>query len=171
MFFWTRRNKYIFHPNIKIGKNVRIGKSVGIEILYGGKVIIGNNTEILDGCKIWTYGGEISIGDDCSINPHTLIYGNGGCTIGDNVLIAANSMIVPANHKFSSKNQLIRQQGMSEKGILIEDDVWIAHSCTILDGVKIGEGAVIAANSVVNKNIQEYTINAGTPARLIKKRS
>ena len=60
---------------------------------------------------------------------------------------------------------------MSEKGIKIGNDVWIAHSCTILDGVTIESGAVIAANSVVNKNIIRDSINAGAPSILIKKRS
>lgn len=166
--FRYRRFKYYFHPSITIGRNVNIGRNVSIEILYGGKISIGANTEILDGCRIWTYGGEIKIGEHCSINPYTIVYGHGNTKIGDNVLIAGHNMIVPSNHIFSDKTKLIREQGLSEQGITIDDNVWIAHGCTILDNVHIQRGAVIAAGSVVNKSIDAYTVNAGVPVRKIK---
>jgi len=79
-------------------------------------------------------------------------------------------MIVPANHIYSNPKMLIRKQGMSEKGIIIENDVWISHGCTIIDGVKIGEGAVIGAGSVVNNSVPAYTVFAGIPAKKIKSR-
>ena len=59
---------------------------------------------------------------------------------------------------------------ISSKGIIIEDDVWIAANATILDGVKIGKGAIIAAGAVVCKDIPAYTIAGGVPAKVIKQR-
>ncbi|MPM10363.1 2,3,4,5-tetrahydropyridine-2,6-dicarboxylate N-acetyltransferase [bioreactor metagenome] len=168
--FFFRRLRYKFHPDIHIGRNVEIGRNVKIEILFGGEINIGNNTEILDGCRIWSYGGNIKIGNNCSINPYTVIYGNGGATIGNDVLIAAHSMIVPANHIYSNPETPIRKQGMSEKGIIIENDVWISHGCTIIDGVCIGMGSIIGAGSVVNRNVPANTVFAGIPAQQIKKR-
>lgn len=167
--FEYRRLRYYFHPNVHLGKKVLLGKNVRLDILFGGKITIGDNTEILDGCRIWTYGGEISIGNNCSINPYTIIYGHGGTKIGNDVLIAGHNMIVPSNHIFNDTNKLIREQGLTELGIVIEDNVWIAHGCTILDNVTIESGAVIAAGSVVNKSINRNTVNAGAPAREIKK--
>lgn len=169
--FVYRRVKYLFHPKIHIGKNVKIWRNVKIEILYGGEIWIGDNTEILDGVLIWTYGKEIRIGNNCSVNPYTLIYGHGSTKIGDDVLIAAHSMIVPSNHIFSDERKLIRNQGLSEKGIVIENDVWIAHGCSILDGVTVSEGTVIGAGSVLNQSTKAYGIYVGSPAKLITRRN
>lgn len=158
---------YYFHPDIKIGKNVFIGRNVKIACEWGGKIIIGDNTKILDGVILCTYGNDILIGEKCTINPYTIIYGQGVTQIGNNVLIAAHNMIVSQNHKFD-RNSFIRDSGSSEQGILIDDNVWIAHGCSILDGVKISKGSVIAAGSVLNKSTDEYSVWAGVPAKKIK---
>ncbi|HMO34365.1 MAG TPA: DapH/DapD/GlmU-related protein [Lacibacter sp.] len=154
-----------------IGENNTIGRSVEFDTTLGGDIIIGDNNEILTGCLIMTYGGTVRIGSQCSINPYTIVYGHGaGTVIGNNVLIAGHCMIIPANHVISRTDIPIRQQGVSSKGIIIEDDVWIGSGCRILDGVTIGRGAVVAAGSVVNKSVEPYSIVAGVPAKLIKKR-
>ena len=118
--FTMRRLKYKSHPSITIGKNFKIGMNVRIEILFGGKITIGDNTEILDGCRLWTYGGEINIGNNCSINPYAVIYGNGGCNIGNDVLIAAHSMIVPANHIFDDLIKLLESKECLKKELKLE---------------------------------------------------
>ena len=117
-----------------------------------------------------TYGGNITIGDFCSINPYTILYGHGNLSIGNNVLIAAHCVIIPANHIFSDLDSPINSQGLTTKGIIIEDDVWIGAGCRILDGVTVGKGSIIAAGAVVNKDVEPYTIVGGVPAKIIKKR-
>ncbi|MCB9079909.1 MAG: acyltransferase [Anaerolineaceae bacterium] len=117
-----------------------------------------------------TYKGEIEIGDNCSINPFCVIYGHGGVKIGNDVLIATHTVIIPSNHNFSSLDRPIRLQGNTSKGIIIEDDVWIGAGCKILDGVIIGKSSIVAAGSVVNKSIEPYSIVGGVPAKLIRKR-
>ena len=116
------------------------------------------------------WGGAILIGDNCSVNPNSVLYGAGGLTIGNGVRIAASSTIVPANHIFSDSNRFIYKQGLDKKGINIEDDVWIASGVRVLDGVTIRKGCVIGANSVVTKSTEEYGIYVGVPAKLIKHR-
>lgn len=155
---------------IKLGNNVFISNDAKIEIRYGGKISIGNNNHIFDGVLILSYGGEIVIGNNCNINPYTIVYGHGNTKIGDNVLIAGHCMIIPNNHNYKNPNLTIMEQGNTSKGIIIEDDVWIAHGCSILDGVIIGKGSIIAAGSVVNKSVPPYSIYGGVPAKLIKKR-
>jgi len=71
------------------------------------------------------------------------------------------------NHNFRDSTRLIREQGVTYKGIVIEDDVWIGSKATIVDGVTIGQGAVIGAGSVVTKSIPAYAIAVGVPARVI----
>lgn len=154
--------------NVNIHSSVRISGSVQFDTRYGGTITVGNNTELLTGVLLMTYGGNILIGNYCSINPYTILYGHGNLTIGNNVLIAAHCVLIPANHKFADISIPINSQGITKKGITIEDDVWIGTGCKILDGVTIGKGAVIAAGAVVNKDVQAYTIVGGVPAKIIK---
>lgn len=156
---------------IKIGNNVFIEESARFNLRGGGEITIGSNCEILDGVLIATYGGSISIGSNCSVNPYTIIYGHGGTKIGDNVIIAGHCMIIPNNHIYKDKSKLIWLQGNISQGIVVEDDVWIAHGCSILDGVRIGKGSVVAAGSVVNRDTPAYSVVAGVPAKVIKYRN
>jgi len=158
------------NPNIDMDKSVRIKHTTIIEICSGGKIKIGKNTELLEDVKILSYGGCVQIGEYCSINAGTIIYGVSKAIIGNNVLIAGGCMIIPTNHKFEKLEMNIRDQGLDSKPIIIEDDVWIGHGCSILSGVTIGKGSVIAAGSVVNKNVESYSVAAGIPAKIIKKR-
>lgn len=157
--------------NICVSQNTRISSTAKVEVRFGGEISIGENTELQEGVLVLTYGGKIKIGNNCSINPYTIIYGHGGTQIGDNVLIAGHCMIIPNNHNFSKRDIPICEQGNTAKGIVIEDDVWIAHGCSILDGVTIGKGAIIAAGSVVNRSVEPFTIVGGVPAKKIKNRN
>jgi acetyltransferase-like isoleucine patch superfamily enzyme len=165
----TANRKY--SSKVHLSENNRIASDAKIEIRFGGEIHIGKNTEVLDGVLIFTYGGNITIGENCSINPYTIIYGHGGTTIGNNVLIAGHCMIIPNGHLFKDKNKLIWDQGNSSRGITIGNDVWIGHACSILDGVNIGDGAVIAAGSVINRDVPPYTVFGGVPAKEISKRT
>lgn len=156
--------------DISIDGSCVIYKGTIIKIWKGGRLKIAAHTEILYGTIILTYGGTIQIGRNCSINPYCIIYGHGGVEIGDNVLIAGGTMIIPSNHTFSNSKIPIAFQGNTAKGIVIEDDVWIGHACTILDGVKIGRGSVIAAGTVVTKNVEPFTVVGGVPGKVLKKR-
>lgn len=160
-----RKVKTLFiNPSVKIYPNVVLNTE------FGGTISIGGKSELLYGVILMTYGGNIKIGQKCSINPYTILYGHGNLTIGNNVLIAGHTLIIPANHIFSDIDKTINSQGLTMKGITIEDDVWIGSGCRILDGVTIGKGAIVAAGAVVNKNVESNTIVGGVPAKFIKNR-
>jgi acetyltransferase-like isoleucine patch superfamily enzyme len=164
-----RQLKYVLDDRVEIGEGNRFHKNASIKFYKPGKVKIGEDNEFLDGAKLISYGGDIVIGNHCSINPYTLIYGHGaGVTIGDRVLIAGHCVIISANHNFLDIAKPIQQQGISSKGVTIKDDVWIGAGCQILDGVTLENGAVIAAGSVVTKSVNPYTIVAGVPAKILK---
>lgn len=166
-----RIKKLLFlNKRISIGKTAIIDKTAVLKTPLGGKIQIGEKGRIYDGAMLQTYGGNIIIGDRCSINPYTVIYGHGGIRIGNGVRIATHTVIIPANHHFESKEKYIYKQGVSGKGIVIEDDVWIGANVTILDNVVIRKGTIIAAGAVVNKSTEPYSIIGGVPAKLIKKR-
>ncbi|WP_240332076.1 acyltransferase [Sulfurospirillum tamanense] len=148
-------------------------RTISLKSLFycDGKYIkIGKNTIVREYAYIRLYGGSVEIGEDCSINPFCVIYGHGGLFIGNNVRIAAHCTIIPANHIYKDPNKPISQQGETRLGIKIHDDVWIGTGVRILDGVEIGEGSVVAAGSVVVKSIPPYSVVAGVPAKIIKKR-
>lgn len=128
-------------------------KCVGIKI--------GNNTRINMGCN---YSGfnKISIGNGTHINRDCFLDGRGTLIIGNNVSISINVSLVTGGHDIQS----LTFEG-SHKPIIIKDFVWIGINATILHNVTIGEGAVVAAGSVVTKNVEPYTIVAGIPAKKI----
>jgi len=163
--FKKNRNKNVFlHSSVKVYPNVIF------DTIYGGTIEVNEKTEILYGVILMTYGGFIKIGKNCSINPYTVLYGHGGLTIGNNVLIAGQCLIIPANHNFNNPDIPINRQGETRKGVVIEDNVWLGAGVKILDGVTIGYGAIVAAGAVVSKDVEPNTIVGGVPAKKIKDR-
>jgi acetyltransferase-like isoleucine patch superfamily enzyme len=160
------------NENIKIGPKSVVHSNSFVKINNGGKICIGNNTEILFGTVLMTYGGSITIGDRCSINPCSIIYGHGnGVIIGNDVMIAGQTMVIPFNHNFSDLDENLNEQGINSRGIVIENNVWIGAGCKILDGVTIEKGSIIAAGAVVTKSIPPNSIYGGIPAKMLKMRT
>ena len=155
---WTSR--------IECGKNITIGDFCEVS----GKIIIDDNVYIHRNVVLRSFGGYIKIGKCTTINHFACIYGQGGVHIGKFVSIATKVTIVAANHNFEDIGRYIKEQGVSAKGIVIEDDVWIGANAVILDGVKIGKGAIIAAGAVVNRDVDDYAIVGGVPAKMIGSR-
>lgn len=116
-----------------------------------------------------SYGGHIKVGERTSINPYSVLYGQGGLTIGRCVRIAAHCVIVPANHGMA-RDKTIHEQPETKKGITIGDDVWLGTGVRVLDGTVIETGAVIAAGAVARGNLKGYGIYGGVPAKLIRER-
>ena len=157
--------------NIFIGEKSRIFYNV---ILRAGKqkksLIIGKRCDIHSFCEIRVSDSRITIGDDCSLNNFGMIVSKGEISIGNSVRIGPHSLIISGNHNFENPELTVLEQGTRGEGIVIEDDVWIGGGVKILDGVTIGRGAVIAAGAVVNSDIPPYSVAAGLPAKVIKKR-
>ena len=108
---------------------------------------------------------DISIGKYCNINKRTVLDGRGGITIGDSVDIAQDVNIWTEQHDYNSADYKA-----SSAPVVIEDYVWIATRATILPGVTIGRGAVVATGAVVTKNVPPLAIVAGVPAKVIGQR-
>lgn len=157
-------------PNVTLGRNLIIGRYTEIDTACGGRVVIGDSVELHSGCKLLPFGGLIDIGDRSIIGPYSIIYGHGGVVIGNDVLIAASCVVIPANHNFRSRDKPINTQGLTMKGVTIESNVWIGHGCTILDGVVVGTGSVVGAGSVITQDVPSNCVVAGVPARVVKYR-
>lgn len=109
--------------------------------------------------------GFIRIGRNSGVGQGTLLYGNGGLVIGDNVMIAGQCSIIASSHNYENPNIPMTDQGYSAKGITIENNVWIGAGAKILDGISIGEGAIVGANAVVTRSVAAGARVGGVPAR------
>lgn len=112
---------------------------------------------------------EIEIGSHTYIGPYTCLSGD-SIKIGKDCLIASHSGIYANNHIFADPERLIREQGSSYRGIVIEDDCWLGTGVRVVDGVTIGQGSVVGAGAVVTKDIPPYSIAVGIPAKVIGQR-
>lgn len=170
VLYSLKRRTINLRPTIQIGKGTIIENGAVISTRYGGTIKIGKNCHISRYGHVLSCGGDIIIGDNSTINPFAMIYGQGGVVIGNGVRIATQATILPSNHIFDRKDIMIFEQGLSKQGIVIEDDVWIGAGVKILDGVIVRKGCVIGANATVSKSTEQYGIYVGSPAHLIRKR-
>jgi acetyltransferase-like isoleucine patch superfamily enzyme len=121
---------------------------------------------------VWmTPARNLVIGDDVDLALDVLVQSSGGVTIGDRALIGYRTFITSGNHVIPPKPGRIFDAGAICKPVVIENDVWIGAYCVILPGVTIGEGAVIAAGSVVTRSVEPFTVVGGCPAKVIRTRS
>jgi len=155
---------------LKLGRNTRVLRLAQLSAGNKSSIDIGNDTICHQGVILKCFESFIKIGTGTTINPYTVIYSAGGVTIGNNVLIATKVVLSAHNHIFKDPNTLIKNQGLTKRGIQIKDDVWVGANVTILDGVTIGEGAVIAAGAVVVKDVLPYTVVGGVPAKQLSSR-
>ncbi|TVR54436.1 MAG: acetyltransferase, partial [Spirochaetaceae bacterium] len=162
---------------------------------HGRSISLGRETRISSDARIHPRQGRMTIGDDCVISPGAIVQGNvrlgrhcsiqaysivvgygdadqddGVITFGDYVRVAPHVSMFATNHRFDDPSRPIHGQGHQFAPIRIGDDVWIAAGVRIMAGVTIGSGSVIAAGAVVTKDIPEFSIAGGVPARVIRRR-
>jgi acetyltransferase-like isoleucine patch superfamily enzyme len=164
------------------GKNLRIYSSPVIVRHFNSSILLGNNVTLLNnsfenpaGVAHKTVlatpvnGAKIVIGNNVGISG-AVICANCQVTIKNNVLIGVGARIYDSDfHSLSrSKRRIDDQDSIHVAPVLIEDDVWIGAYAFILKGVTIGEGAIVAAGSVVTHSVAPNTIVGGSPAKLLK---
>lgn len=161
---FAKRVNQFFNANLtRIHGTARLHNRKYIELAKG--VQIGEYV-IIRGTK-----RKVIIGSGCQINPFTVIYGGAGVVIGCDVMIGPHCMLAAGAHDYRQLEVPMRWAKHLEKGpIIIEDDVWLGAHVTVTDGVTIGRGSVIGANSVVSRSIPPYAIAAGVPAKVIRYR-
>lgn len=144
-------------------------------------ISIGKNTHIRGVLKVLKYGGNIEIGNNCYIGENSQIWSGESIKIGNNVLISHNVNIIDTNsHEINYVERketfinMIKYGQSSNKGniltdsIIIENDVWINFNCIITKGVKIGRGAIIAAGTIVTKDVPEFCVFGGEVGKVLK---
>jgi acetyltransferase-like isoleucine patch superfamily enzyme len=161
---------------IKWGKFLRLGNQVYVSALskngihFGDNVSIGAFSRVIVCTSLNDIGDKIVIGSNVGIGEFAYLGGAGGLKIGDECIVGQYLSCHPENHNYEKTSIAIRHQGVSRKGIDIGKNCWIGSKVTILDGVKIGAGSIIAAGSIVTKSFNENSIIGGVPAKLLKTR-
>lgn len=144
-------NVLVFHPeNIEIGNNVYVGHNTILKGYYKNKMLIGDDT--------W-------IGQSC------FFHSAGGISIGRAVGIGPGVKILTSEHKANDLSKPILFSDLDLAPVVIKDGTDIGIGSIILPGVEIGEGVIVGAGSVVTKDIKDYTIVAGNPAKLLRVRN
>ena len=170
---------------VSIGKKSRLYKQAEINNLQGNKknIVIGENTHIRGSIQIFKQGGRVFIGDYCYIGENTKIWSASNITIQDRVLIAHNVNIHdnishPLDENIRHKDYKrilgledydVQKIDLRAKKVIIKEDAWIGFNSVILKGVTIGKGAIVGAGSFVTKDVPDWTVVGGNPAKVIKK--
>jgi len=135
---------------VKLDREVLIYRDTIIQTGAGGSVTIGTSSSLQPRCQLSAYLAPINI----------------GC----NVLIAPNCAFYPYDHGVEPGVLMKKQPLQTKGGIFIDDDAWLGVGVIVLDGVRIGKGAVIGAGSVVTRDVPDNAIAVGVPARVVKMR-
>ena len=161
---------------IHAGQSVIIEDNVTIDALSKNGVRLGNNVTIAKYSTIQCtgviqeLGVGVEIGDNSAVGAYSFLGGQGGIRIAQNVIMGPKVNIFSENHDFNQLDLPIRLQPTTRKGVVIEDNCWIGANSTIVDGVTLHSGCVVAAGSVVTKDVPPNAIVGGVPARVIRMR-
>lgn len=173
-------NKITLNKFALVGKNIKIIDKVTINNKNKNQIKIGNNVTMINPNLFCFDRGFIKIGDYTYIGKNSQIDACKSVVIGKYCMISNNVMIQDHNShpikKLDRRKQLVNLQKKPTnvyeslvKKINIGDDVWIGAEVTILKGVKIGSGSIIATKTVVTKNVPTNSIFAGNPGKIVKK--
>lgn len=161
---------------IRFGRFMKLGDQVYMSALGSEGILLGNNvgigafSRVIVSTSLNHIGSYIRIGNNVGIGEFAYLGGAGGLEIGDDCIVGQYFSCHPENHNYADSNSLIRMQGVNRRGIKIGNNCWIGSKVTVLDGVSIGEGSIIAAGAVVTKSFPANSIIGGVPAKLLKSR-
>ena len=158
-----RQEALILEQGFAIGDNCYISEFAEIHYSTGS---IGAETVI--GANALIRNANIKMGRNCSVNSYAYLQGK--IEMGDEVRIAPKASIIADNHGFSDITVSMEKQPGTSKGIKIGNDVWIGANAVITDGVTIGSHCIVGAGSVVTRNVPDYCVVGGSPARVLKNR-
>ncbi len=157
---------------IRLGDAVGIGRHVTLRANTEANpgIALGAGVAINDAVVINANRGFVTLGERSWLGPFCLVYGNGGVTIGRDVLIAGHSSINTVSHAVERCDIPINDQPVLTGPVVIEDDVWIGLNVVVLQGVTLGRGSIIGAGAVVTRSIPPWSIAMGVPARVVSRR-
>ena len=148
------------------GKRACLRRRTRLDVVPWNKFKLGSESTIEDFTAINNGVGDVIIGDRTRIGLSNTVIGP--AHIGNDVRLAQNVVLSGLNHNYEAVDSPIHEQGVSTSPIVIEDESWIGANAVIVPGVTVGKHSIVAAGSVVTKNVPPYSVVAGNPARVIK---
>jgi acetyltransferase-like isoleucine patch superfamily enzyme len=160
--------------NFKFGNACTVEKQVLIDcfaqkkIVFGDVVKIGAFTTISTTSHLSKYGIGIEIGNNSAVGEYSYFGCSGGIKIGNDVIMGQYISFHSENHNFTDNSKLIREQGVTSKGIELGNNIWVGSKVTFLDGCKVADNSVVAAGAVVSEAFPKNVVIGGVPAKIIK---
>jgi len=148
------------NPEVAIGERCFVSEIAAVQM---DRMVLGRSSYIAGHAYVT---GTLVTGTNCTINAFTVVRGE--VTLGTGVRIGAHTSILAFNHTMEDPDTPVYKQPLSAKGISIGDDVWIGSHVMIVDGITVGDRAMIAAGSIVTKHVPPGAVVAGNPARVRK---
>lgn len=174
--FIGKNVKLLSKKHISLGVKVKLHDNVKIDalstegVILGDGVVLGRNTCIECTGSLEFIGKGVKIGNRTTFGNDCFFGAAGGIQVGNDVVAGQYIRFHSENHNYLNLNKLIREQGVSHKGIKIGNNCWIGAGVVFLDGAEIGDGCVVGANSVVTKKFTSNLVLAGNPAKIIYSR-
>lgn len=165
--FLNKKN-IIFGKNVTIEKYTRLDGYAKEKIELGDNVKIGAYSNLLSTSHFSKYGKGLKMGNNSAIGEYTHFGAPGGIVIGNDVIMGSYISFHSENHNFLDTSKLIREQGVTSKGITLGNNIWVGAKVTFLDGSKIGNNSVVAAGAVVNGEFPDNVVIGGVPAKILK---
>lgn len=159
-------------PSISLEDRVKLRKGASIRVFSSqNHVHLAYNTSVHEFAIIKSKGGDVFVDENSFISSFVNISAAANVHIGKNVMLANGCRLETGTHGFADVQVPMKDQTGESQGITIEDDCWLGAGVTVVDKVVIGRGSVIGAGSVVTREIPPFSIAAGVPARVLRKRS
>lgn len=159
---------FSFGRSVTIENNVILDGYSSRQISLGDCVKIGSYSKLLSTSHLATFGIGLTMGNHSAVGDFTHFGAPGGITIGNDVIMGSYVSFHSENHNFSDTTKLIREQGVTSRGIIIGNNVWVGAKVTFLDGCVVGNNSVVAAGAVVNGVFPDNSVIGGVPAKIIK---
>ena len=169
--YWRFAVFKLRNPHIITEGFVFLGRNVTLEARRGyGRLILGRWVHIGSGNSIRCHEGTIRIGDKCVFGKDNTVNGYLDIEFGAATIVADWVYVCDFDHVFSDVTVPIKDQGIVKSPVRVGPDVWLGTKVTVLRGITIGQGCVVAANAVVNKDLPPYSVAVGVPARVVRDR-
>lgn len=165
--WWVR---HLVNPFVhKREKGSVVCRSARMDLIFSKRFELGHKAMIEDYATVNNMVGDVLIGDNALIGISSVIIGP--VVIGNNVLLAQHVVLSGLNHNYRDISKPISEQGYTTAPIYIGDGSWIGANAVIAAGVRIGRNVVVAGGSVVVKDVPDYSLVGGNPARILRRYS
>ncbi|MBR9913535.1 MAG: acyltransferase [Algicola sp.] len=162
------KRNFSFGANCTLEKYVTLDCYAKDKVVFGDTVKIGAYSTVSITSHMSKYGKGLRIGNNSGVGEYSFFGCSGGVQIGSDVIMGPYVSFHSENHNFSDSSKLIREQGVSSEGIVLEDNIWVGAKVTFLDGCHVSKNSVVAAGSVVRGRFPENVVIGGVPAKVLK---